>query len=322
MDAMVQKVKRAVLAMQRQSWEQGTVAQALIESGCADDAVLLAHDAVVRQNAEGRLGVIGDEKAVTDAASNGEPVLFAYERTGDAAYKAAADRMADYLLRIAPRVRNGALSHLNHMSQVWVDSFYMAPPFLSRAGHHGEAVAQIERFRELLLIPGKRMYGHIWDDTAGSFQRADCWGVGNGWAAAGLTRVLRTLPTEMTAERERLTGYLTELLDACLLWQRDDGLFHDVLDDDGAFVETNAAQMFAYAIYTGVARGWLPAAGYVERADRMRAAARAKVDEYGLVQGVCGSPKFDKSGTAAEGQAFFLLMESAASLLHGGGRNG
>ena len=40
-------------------------------------------------------------------------------------------------------------------------------------------------------------------------------------------------------------------------------------------------------------------------------AAHAKVDAYGLVQGVCGAPRFDHSGRAPEGQAFFLLMEAA-----------
>ncbi|WP_211228357.1 glycoside hydrolase family 88 protein [Paenibacillus pinihumi] len=307
----MEKVKRAMLGMQRQSWEQGVAAQSLIESGYEDDALLLAHDAVVRQDQSGRLGVTGDEKAVTDAASNGEPVLFAYNRTGDEKYKQAALQMADYLLHTAPRAENGALSHLNHKSQVWVDSFYMAPPFLSAAGHHEEAVAQIERFRELLLIKDKGMYGHIWDDGEKRFQRADCWGVGNGWAAAGLVRVIRSLPETMSADKQRLIGYLNELLEKCMRYQRDDGLFHDVLDNPDTFVETNAAQMFAYAIYSGVKAGWVDA-GYLDHADKIRSAAHTKVDEFGFVRGVCGSPTFDKSGTATEGQAFYILMEAAA----------
>jgi len=83
-----------------------------------------------------------------------------------------------------------------------------------------------------------------------------------------------------------------------------------VLDDPATFVETNAAQMFAYTIYRGVRSGWL-ARGYLEQADKIRAAAHAKVDAYGLVHGVCGAPNFDRPGTATEGQAFFLLMEAA-----------
>jgi hypothetical protein len=68
--------------------------------------------------------------------------------------------------------------------------------------------------------------------------------------------------------------------------------------------------MLSYAIYRGVKAGWLDIV-YAQRADAMRAAVHAKVDKYGLVHGVCGAPNFDRSGTATEGQAFFLLMEAA-----------
>jgi len=134
--------------------------------------------------------------------------------------------------------------------------------------------------------------------------------VGNGWAAAGMARVIRALPEAMKGDKERIAGHVRELLDACLRFQRTDGLFHDVLDDPSTFVETNAAQMFAYTIYRGVKGGWIPSS-YTSQADRMRKAAHAKVDGFGLVQGVCGAPHFKVPGTATEGQAFFLLMEAA-----------
>jgi hypothetical protein len=85
-----------------------------------------------------------------------------------------------------------------------------------------------------------------------------------------------------------------------------------MVDQPESFVETNLAQMLAFSIYTGVVGGWLPA-GYVPPADRMRAAARAKVDKFGFVQGVCGAPRFDRPGVSAEGQAFFLMMEVAGA---------
>jgi rhamnogalacturonyl hydrolase YesR len=134
--------------------------------------------------------------------------------------------------------------------------------------------------------------------------------VGNGWAAAGITRVLRALPDEMVNERARLQGYIREVVEGCLAHQRPDGLFHDVVDDSATFVETNLGQMLAYTIYRGVTGGWLDAA-YLAPADRMRQAAHEQVDANGLVQGVCSAPHFDRPGTAPEGQAFFLLMEAA-----------
>jgi rhamnogalacturonyl hydrolase YesR len=164
--------------------------------------------------------------------------------------------------------------------------------------------------RRLLWLPEKQLYAHQWDDDAQAILRADCWGVGNGWAAAGITRVRRALPEEMSEERARLEGYIQEVVDGCLTHQRADGLYHDVVDDPSTFVETNLAQMLAYTIYRGIQGGWLDTA-YRTHADRMRQAAHAKVDPYGLVQGVCGAPSFDRSGTAPEGQAFFVLMEAA-----------
>ena len=43
----------------------------------------------------------------------------------------------------------------------------------------------------------------------------------------------------------------------------------------------------------------------------MRDAARAKMDAYGYVQGVCGAPNFDRPGTSTEGQSFCIMMEAA-----------
>ena len=78
------------------------------------------------------------------------------------------------------------------------------------------------------------------------------------------------------------------------------------------FVETNLAQMLAYAVFDGVDRGWLPQS-YLKRAYELRAAARGKMDAFGFVHGVCGAPRFDHAGTLTEGQAFCILMEAAGS---------
>ena len=114
----------------------------------------------------------------------------------------------------------------------------------------------------------------------------------------------------MLEERSQLVGFVREVVDGCLALQREDGLFHDILDDTTSFIETNLAQMLSYAIYRGVHSGWLEQ-DYLTHADKMREAVYNKVDDFGLVQGVCGAPNFNRSGTATEGQAFFLLMEAA-----------
>jgi rhamnogalacturonyl hydrolase YesR len=219
--------------------------------------------------------------------------------------------MADYLLHQAPRTEDGTLHHIDDKPQVWIDSVYMAPPFLAVAGYPEEAVRQIEGFRRLLWNRDAKLFSQIWDEGRQEFHRAAFWGVGNGWAAAGMARVIQALPAEMSDAKGRLAGYAREVLDGCLAHRRPDGLFHDVLDRPETFVETNLAQMLAYTVYRGIQGGWLDSA-YRAEADRMRQAAHQKVDERGLVRDVCGSPTFDSPGTATEGQAFFLLMEAAA----------
>jgi rhamnogalacturonyl hydrolase YesR len=306
----IQKVLQAMLAMQRRAWEQGVAAQALLELGESEWTVLLAKDAVVNQLKDGRLGLNEGKGPVADPAANGEPVLFAARVSGDPRLQKAAERMLEFLLYKAPRTRNGIIYHNQIENMIWVDAFYMVPPFLAVAGHPAEAVKQINGYRQILRDPEKKLYYHIWDEDRQTFERKLLWGVGNGWAAAGMARVIRALPPEMQAEKEQVIAFVRELLDACLAYQRPEGLFHDILDDPTSFVETNAAQMLSYTIYRGVRGGWLERS-YLETADRMRAAVYRQVDEFGLVQGVCGAPNFNHPGTATEGQAFFLLMEAA-----------
>lgn len=306
----IREVMGAMLAMQRRAWEQGVAAQALLELGETDLAVLLAKDAVVNQRKDGRLGLNEGHNPVADPAANGEPVLFAAQVTGDASLRDAAERMLDFLLYKAPRTREGIIYHNYIENMLWVDAIYMMPPFLAVAGHPDEAVRQILGYRQKLMHPEKKLYYHMWDEDRQEFERKLFWGVGNGWAAAGITRVIRALPETMGDEKQLLMGFVREVIDGCLEYQRADGLFHDILDDPQTFVETNLAQMLSYSIYRGLHGGWLESR-YMETADRMREAVYRKVDSFGLVQGVCGAPNFNLPGTATEGQAFFLLMEAA-----------
>jgi rhamnogalacturonyl hydrolase YesR len=310
----LERVKRAMLSMQRASWEQGVAAQAFLELGDDEQVFLMAKEAALRQTTEGRLSVLYTDNGVTDPSASGEPVLHAARASGDAALKKAAERMAEYLLEKAPRAADGTLYHTLNEPEIWVDSLYMAPPFLAAAGHHEEAIRQLDGIGKPLWNPDKRLYSHRWHDGKQEFINAKAWGVGNGWAMAGLARVVDALPERLAPERERLALRATQTLEGCLAHLRPDGLFHNVVDEPDTFVETNLSQMAAYAIFRGVRSGWL-ADSYLRVALEMRKAAHGKVDERGYVQGVCGAPFFDSPGRAAEGQAFFLLMEAAHAKL-------
>jgi unsaturated rhamnogalacturonyl hydrolase len=307
---LVERVKRAMLAMQRASWEQGVAAQACLELGEHDLVYLLAKDAALRQTRDGRLGVVYTDGGTTDGAMVGEALVAAARRSGDPELQAASEKELTYILEKCPRTKGGTLYHRVDAPELWIDSMNTTPPFLATVGKHEEALQQIRGLRSALWDSDAKLYRHIWHDGRKEFKDAGHWGVGNGWAASAIARVIDLLAESAAKARNELASYAKEVVDGCLAHRRRDGLFHNVVDKPDTFVETNLSQMLAYTIYRGVRAGWLTP-DYIQAADEMRSAARAKVDEHGFVEGVCGAPNFDKPGRATEGQAFFLRMEAA-----------
>ena len=313
-----QLVKHAMLAVQRYPWEQGVCAQALWEYGDTTTAVAMAHDAVLRQQPDGRLAVINENVAVTDPAANGEVVWRAYELTGNAMYREAAEKMLNFLMEKAPRTDKGIICH-NEVSfhegysanQIWVDSIYMAPPFLAVMGEFEEAVRQIEGYLTYLKDGKTGLLYHIYDAGSGKFVRKVLWATGNCWALLGIGRVIDTAVAKGRKDiAERLTRYGTRLLEAMLPYQLEDGRFRDILDEEDSFVEGTAAMMMAAFVYRGIAGGWLDEK-YRAAADKVRVTMDDYVDEYGIIHEVCGCPHFDRVGTSAESMAAYLMMHAA-----------
>jgi rhamnogalacturonyl hydrolase YesR len=306
----IEKVTRAMLSMQRASWEHGVAAQAMLELGNEELVYLMAKEAVLRQKDDGRLSVVYSDNGVTDPAAAGEAVLHAYHRSGEEEFKVAADKMLEWLLVKAPRSKEGVIYHTMDAPLIMSDAFYMAPPFIAVAGKYKEALAQVEGLRKVLWNPKHKLFSHRWHDGEQKFLNKRFWGGGNGWAAASFSRIIRALPESMKSEKEKIIGYHKQVLEGCLAHMREDGLFYDFVNESDTFIELNLAQMLAYSIFRGLKGRWLENS-YREPAEKMRKAAYTQIDIHGYVTGVCGAPAFQNSGRSTEGQAFFLLMEAA-----------
>jgi len=315
----LEKAKKAMLSMQRYSWEQGVASQAMLESGEAEWTILLAREAVHRSVEDGRVAIMGNFPGITDPCSNGEPIGFARDTSGEKIFDDKFKKLLEWAMVRAPRNSEGVIYHQESAPEFWVDSFYMLPPFLAYAGKYREAIKQINGWWKALFDVDKKLLSHMWEDDKKIFTRKAFWGVGNGWAMAGMARVVFLLPEKHFAEKQILIERIKTLISSSLVLQRPDSLFHDVLDDKESFVETNFAQMLAYTIYRGILDNWIEkddqGLEWLEKANAIRSAVNGKVDGFGYVHGVCGAPDFSHHGFAVEGQAFYILMEAMANKL-------
>lgn len=64
--AIVEKVKTAMLCMQRYSWEHGTAMQGMLEIGDTTNLIIMARESVQRKNPDGRLSMVGSDMNIAD----------------------------------------------------------------------------------------------------------------------------------------------------------------------------------------------------------------------------------------------------------------
>jgi unsaturated rhamnogalacturonyl hydrolase len=82
------------------------------------------------------------------------------------------------------------------------------------------------------------------------------WGRGDGWVAAGMSELLRSLPQDHPKRARIMQGYRA-MMKALLQFQDKQGMWHQLIDHSEAWPETSSTAMFTFAMITGVKNGWL-----------------------------------------------------------------
>lgn len=305
-----ENVLQAALCMTRQCWEQGILAQALMEAGEQELWELTVRDMIVRQSGDGRLCNVENTPAITDSSFCIPAVYILSKKTGNAEYKKAAEQNLHFLLYEAERSEDGILYHMIHTHEIWADSAAFLPYSLALAGYYDEAYRQMEGICSRLYSEEKGVYLHIWEDQEKSFLRPLAWGIGNGWILTGLLRTLLVWNSRYKKEEEQMKKRFFSLLDNMLKLETEENGFYDILDEPSSFLESETAAMVAYTIYRGIKEGILKET-YMYRADAIRAKVYGKIQPSGLIFDAAGSPSFTKKGTSVECQAHVIMMEQA-----------
>jgi len=95
------------------------------------------------------------------------------------------------------------------------------------------------------------LWGHI---ALGSYQDDAHWGTGNGWATAGMLRVLQTLDHSSEARhfagrQANLTTWIQEIIASAWSYQQEDGTLLNVIDDPNSFADTSSTALLASVTY-------------------------------------------------------------------------
>jgi rhamnogalacturonyl hydrolase YesR len=112
------------------------------------------------------------------------------------------------------------------------------------------------------------------------------WGRGNGWFAAGMAEMLRTLPEDHPQRARILAGYRA-MMAALLKYQGKDGMWRQLIDHDEAWPESSSSAMFTFAMISGVKNGWLDGPTYGPAARKAWLAVTGYIDQNNDVTSVC-----------------------------------
>lgn len=170
-------------------------------------------------------------------------------------------------------------------TRLWIDDMFMISAIQAQAYRATGDTSYINRAaREMTLYLARLQREN------GLFFHADdvpfFWGRGNGWYAAGMAELLRSLPADNANREEILTGYqkmMTTLLD----YQDASGMWKQLLDDPNSWNESSGTAMFCYAMTLGVKNGWLEEKKFGPVVRRAWLALVDKIDERGDISAVC-----------------------------------
>jgi rhamnogalacturonyl hydrolase YesR len=136
-----------------------------------------------------------------------------------------------------------------------------------------------------MFVPEKNLFMHGWVEGMEEHP-AFFWARANGWAVMTLVETLEVLPENHAGYKEVLS-LLRRHIKGLVALQSGEGLWHQLLDRNDAYLETSATAIYVYAIAHAINRGWIDAKAYGSCALLAWNAVAQQVDEQGHVMGTC-----------------------------------
>jgi rhamnogalacturonyl hydrolase YesR len=226
-----------------------------------------------------------------DYAVFGSVPLELYMQTKDKRYFDLGKHIADkqWGPPEGPRVKPESWYYYNKgmtwQTRMWIDDMFMITAVQTQAYRATGDKKYIDRAAKEMVL-----YLDSLQQPNGLFYHAPdvpfFWGRGDGWMAAGMTELLRSLPND-NPDRPRIMKGYKDMMASLLKYQADDGMWRQLIDDPQSWKETSATGMFTFAFITGVKEGWLDKATYGPAARKAWLSLITYIDDNNDIHEVC-----------------------------------
>jgi unsaturated rhamnogalacturonyl hydrolase len=232
----------------------------------------------------------GVARSNEDHVAPGRELIELHRRTGDTRFLDAARALAALNAGFA-KAPMGARYHRTDTPgwrwQIWADCMDVDGPFLAALAHATDEPGYFDQAAEELLGYARTLQDdngllfHGFERDAG---RNGCfWARGQGWALMGLVDTLALLPRAHPAWAE-LHQRLDALARALRATQREDGLWHTVVDLPETYLESSLATMTACALHEAFRHDLLASGTFEEMEARARAAMHRQIAADGSLK--------------------------------------
>ncbi len=207
---------------------------------------------------------------------------------------------AEWLVCEMPKTEEGGFQHTvkerDNDRQLWDDTLFMAVLFLAAAGKHHQRADWVEEahyqflthVRHLGDVPSG-LFFHGWNFIGRHHYARALWARGNAWLTIAIPELFRIAPPQGPVRRYLIEVLATQVETLSRL-QRDDGMFHTLLDDPQSPVEASGTAGIAYGVLAAVRLGLLPET-HLALVTKAQDAILKRVDDQGYLLDVSdGTP--------------------------------
>ena len=212
-------------------------------------------------------------------------------------------------LTLTPELNSYIAKGHSWQTRLWIDDMYMIIMLQVQAYRATQKNVYLDRAAKEMVF-----YLEQLQKPNGLFYHAPdvpfFWGRGNGWMAAGMTEILRSLPSNHPDRSRILLGYRT-MMAGLLKYQSAEGSWRQLIDDKSSWQESSSTGMFTYALISGVRNKWLEEKVYAPAALKGWIALNKFINADGDVREVCiGTNKKND-------RQYYLDRERITGDLHG-----